>query len=293
LIKPVFFDLRSLRIMVAVSRCILAVVFGCAAGARIAKKRSVEQSATTCGGRPGRPDPMTDDAGIQIVNGRTAPVGAWPWQIHLGGCGASIISPEWLVSAAHCGSPRTAYAGLHNRSRTQDGQTRSIVRNIKHPSYGSPTSESNDLMLLRVDPPFTFRRGVGAACLPASEPRAGGRAWITGWGTLSSGGSRPSLLQEAGVDIKSNRECRDAYGSSSITDDMICANGNNNGATTDACQGDSGGPMVYEDGGKWFLIGATSWGRGCANRRYPGVWARTAYHQRWITRNTGVAPTLA
>jgi len=271
----------------------LAVVFGCAAGARIAKKkRGLDQSAATCGQRPGRPAPMTDDAGIQIVNGRDAPRDTWPWQIDLGGCGATILSPEWLMSAAHCGSPRTAYAGLHNRSQTSDGQQRSIVQWVRHPSYGSPTSISNDLLLLRVDPPFTFGEGVGAACLPASEPPAGGEAWITGWGTLSAGGSRPSILQEAAVDIKSNAECAIAYGQSSITDDMICANGNNNGGTTDACQGDSGGPMVYEDGGKWFLIGATSWGRGCASPSYPGVWARTAYHQEWITQNSGVAPTF-
>jgi len=268
----------------------LALVFGCATGARLAKKRAVAQS--TCGGRPGAPDPMTDDAGIQIVNGREAPVGAWPWQIHLGGCGASILSPEWLMSAAHCGNPSTAYAGLHNRSRTSDGQSRSIVQNIKHPSYGSPSSISNDFMLLRVSPAFNFGEGVGAVCLPAQDPPVGGVAWITGWGTLSSGGSRPALLQEAAVDIKSNQECKNAYGSSSISDDMICANGNNNGGTTDACQGDSGGPMVYEDGGRWFLIGATSWGRGCANPSYPGVWARVPFVNEWVTQNTGIAASL-
>merc|ERR550539_89249 len=142
-------------------------------------------------------------------------------------------------------------------------------------------------MLLRVSPAFNFGEGVGAVCLPAEDPPVGGVAWITGWGTLSAGGSRPSLLQEAAVDIKSNQECKNAYGASSITDDMICANGNNNGQTTDACQGDSGGPMVYEDGGRWFLIGATSWGRGCANPSYPGVWARIAHHQDWVRSYIG------
>jgi len=267
----------------------LTLLLGCAVGARIAKKRGHQQNA--CGARPAGPDPFSNEVGAQIVNGRDAGVGDWPWQISLGGCGATIISPEWVLSAAHCGNPATAYAGLHNRSQTSAGQARTIVENKKHPQYNSPSQYSNDLMLLRVDPPFDFGPGVGAACLPETTVAAGTDCWITGWGTLSSGGSRPSILQEAIVDVKTNEQCNSDY-SGGITDDMICANGNNNGGTTDACQGDSGGPMVYEDGGRWFLIGATSWGRGCANPSYPGVWARVPYVNEWVTQQTGIAASL-
>jgi len=267
----------------------VALLFGCAAGARIAKKRGLQQN--TCGGRPGTPDPMVNEVGAQIVNGRPAPEGTWPWQISLGGCGATIISPEWVLSAAHCGSPSTAIAGLHNRSQTGSAQSRAIVENKKHPSYNSPAQYANDVMLLRVDPPFDFGPGVGAACLPPTTVAAGTDCWITGWGTLSSGGSSPSILQEAMVDIKTNEECNSAY-SGGITDDMICANGNNNGGTTDACQGDSGGPLVCENGGFWFVEGATSWGYGCADPRYPGVWARVAANIDWVTQESGVQPVL-
>merc|ERR1719225_2066230 len=273
--------------MAAISRCARSVtlLFGCAVGARIAKKRGHQQSA--CGARPAGPDPFGNEVGAQIVNGRDAGVGDWPWQISLGGCGATIISPEWVLSAAHCGNPGTAYAGLHNRTQTSSGQARSIVENKKHPLYRSQTSYDNDLMLLRVDPPFDFGPGVGAACLPDVSVAAGTECWITGWGTLSSGGSRPSILQEAAVDIKTNEQCNSDY-SGEITDDMICANGNNNGGTTDACQGDSGGPLVCEKGGFWYVEGATSWGYGCANPLYPGVWARVAYNIEWVSQESGV-----
>jgi len=146
-------------------------------------------------------------------------------------------------------------------------------------------------MLLRVDPPFDFGPGVSAACLPETTVAAGTDCWITGWGTLSSGGSRPDILQEAMVDIKTNQQCNSDY-SGGITDDMICANGNNNGGTTDACQGDSGGPLVCENGGFWFIEGATSWGYGCANPSYPGVWSRVAYNIDWVVQQTGVQPVL-
>jgi len=273
--------------MAAVSRCArsLTLLLGCAVGARIAKKRGHQQNA--CGARPAGPDPFSNEVGAQIVNGRDAGVGDWPWQISLGGCGGTIISPEWVLSAAHCGSPSSAYAGLHNRSQTSSGQRRTIVENKKHPLYRSQTSYDNDLMLLRVDPPFDFGPGVGAACLPDVSVAAGTECWITGWGTLSSGGSRPSILQEAAVDIKTNEQCNSDY-SGGITDDMICANGNNNGGTTDACQGDSGGPLVCEKGGFWYVEGATSWGYGCANPLYPGVWARVAYNIDWVVQTSGV-----
>jgi len=266
----------------------LAVLFGLAAGARITKKRVTN----TCGQRRGSPDPWPQQVGVQIVNGRPAPTCAWPWQIHLGGCGATLISPEWVMSAAHCGSPRTAYAGLHNRSTTSDGQTRNVVELFRHPGYASSPTR-NDLLLLKVDPPFDFGDCVSSACLPTADVPVGSKCFITGWGTLSSGGSRPDILQEAVVDIKSNPECLEAYGAGQITDDMLCANGDNNGQTTDACQGDSGGPLVCEEDGKWTLHGATSWGYGCADPRYPGVWARVNANMDWVDSIVNAVPTPA
>jgi len=276
--------------MVAISRCLscVAMLVGSVAGGRVARRRSDKlEVASSCGQRRGSPDPMTLDVNISIVNGRPAPECSWPWQIHLGGCGGTLIAADWVLSAAHCGSPRTAYAGLRDRFNTAQGQTRSIVGNYKHPNYKSPSSNSNDIMLLKLDRPFDLDECVNTACLPASEPAAGKKCWITGWGTLSSGGSRPTILQEASVDIKSQSECKRAYGA---TDDMVCAAGRNNGRPTDACQGDSGGPLVCEEGGRWYAAGATSFGRGCADPSYPGVWSRSAYNQQWITETSGVRP---
>jgi hypothetical protein len=41
----------------------------------------------------------------------------------------------------------------------------------------------------------------------------------------------------------------------------------------DVFQGDSGGPLVSQVSGSWEIAGATSFGIGCANPSFPGVYA--------------------
>eukprot|EP00959_Pyramimonas_sp_CCMP1952_P219238 4583988-Pyramimonas_sp.AAC.1 len=66
---------------------------------------------------------------------------------------------------------------------------------------------------------------IGSACLPSEDVADGEECFITGWGTLSSGGSSPDLMQEAQVNVVSNSDCGAAYGSEAITADMMCAQG--------------------------------------------------------------------
>jgi len=227
-----------------------------------------------------------------IVNGRVAANCTWPWQISMVQtdfpfCGGTLINPWWVLTAAHCftgslGTNKFAVAGMHDK-RTQSGgvvQKRRLVEKVLHPQYNSNTQE-NDLALVRVaeDDAFVFNECVNPACLPEAGAHVadGATCWITGWGTLSSGGGTPNLHQEASVQVKSSSECSTAYSNEDITDDMLCAQGQNSaGETTDACQGDSGGPLVCESSGEWTVHGATSWGYGCALEAYPGVWARVA-----------------
>ena len=56
---------------------------------------------------------------------------------------------------------------------------------------------------------------------------------------------------------------------------------------TDTCQGDSGGPLTLKQGDRYVLLGVTSYGFGCADSRYAGIYARVQGFLPWIA---GIVP---
>jgi hypothetical protein len=103
-------------------------------------------------------------------------------------------------------------------------------------------------------------------------------ATTMGWGATSSGGWSSNVLLE--VDVPIDNSCGN-YSNSEITNNMVCAGDNNGGE--DSCQGDSGGPLIMtNDEGEYELIGIVSWGYGCAEAGYPGVYSRIWTRLGWF-----------
>ena len=87
------------------------------------------------------------------------------------------------------------------------------------------------------------------------------------------------LLLQVSVQVFSDEECGLAYGASAISDSMMCAGMEEGGK--DSCQGDSGGPLMC-GGVPLELSGIVSWGYGCAEPGFPGVYTQTSYFVDWI-----------
>ncbi|XP_074890010.1 enteropeptidase [Buteo buteo] len=240
---------------------------------------------------------VTQNNGIRIVGGSDARREAWPWIVSLHFnyrpvCGASLVSDEWLVTAAHCVYGRQlkpsqwkAVLGLYDQSDMTKPST--VVQNIDqiviNPHYMKRTKDS-DIALMHLQYKVQYTDYIQPICLPEKNQQflPGINCSIAGWGSIMNKGPTSYILQEAEVPLISNEKCQQWMPEYSITENMICAGYDIGGV--DSCQGDSGGPLTSEDGNKWFLVGVTSFGYKCALPKRPGVYVRVTMFVDWIKK---------
>ncbi|XP_065138090.1 trypsin-like isoform X2 [Paramisgurnus dabryanus] len=230
----------------------------------------------------------------KIVGGQDATEGSWPWQVSIHDlntnshvCGASLINNDWILSAAHCfvGSQQSDF-GIYLGRQSQQGPNpqeiyRTVIQLIRHPNYNLNTQD-NDIALLQLSSPVNFTEYILPVCLAAagSEFDQGLSSWVTGWGDTSGNSNFPDILQEVEIPIVSSYNCNFSY-DGNITDNMLCAGLLNVGGK-DSCQGDSGGPLVVRQESRWIQAGVVSFGLGCGDPSFPGVYTRVSQYQGWI-----------
>jgi secreted trypsin-like serine protease len=213
-----------------------------------------------------------------------------PWMVKLGQgvlCGGCLISPNWILSASHCGINLGSIAilGAQNFTILEPNQQRIEIKEIiRHPKFGlGPlTTLPNDIMLLKLSRPAKINDHVYPICLPNNWNVAGRNLIVYGWGNTVPSEKiniSPNLLQ---VTVREADQCKYKINSQS----QICTTASNSPLQT-TCFGDSGGPLVLNEFNKNFVVGLVSWGAQGTCENYT-VFTRVSYHIDWIKNVTGL-----
>jgi secreted trypsin-like serine protease len=213
-------------------------------------------------------------------------------------CGASFLGDKWVLTAAHCVDSPNAFLFKMNVGEydLSDGAEKAIgIANIYiHPEYNEDAI-NNDIAIIELN------ESVNAPAIQLADKETtrqlaqnNSAAIVAGWGGRTGyvagegpTGDFPDILHKVELNLLSNEACKLKLTGDTITDAMLCAD---SPLEKGSCQGDSGGPIVVDTNTGIQQVGIVSFGIGCADPNYPGVYTRVAEFTDWLDIiSTGIA----
>lgn len=232
--------------------------------------------------------------GGRIVNGSPALANQFPHQalvFILTGqgsfqCGGSLISQDWVLSAAHCiiGAVQVQVL-LGSTNRNAMPVKRYGAQIVRLGSY-NPSTLRDDISLIKFSQPVSFTANVKAIQLPAlsqaSATLQNEILTVSGFGLTTSNQVATNLQYTRVIGI-SNTECRSIYGSMIISS-ILCTRGYPN-TNAGSCSGDSGGPLIKDSA----VYGIVSFGAAqSCTAGLPQGFTRVGSYVKWISSVTGI-----
>ncbi|XP_032456097.1 transmembrane protease serine 9 [Nasonia vitripennis] len=274
---------RMIRQALAVAICALLIL-------DVAQSRKLPNVDRTCDcGR------SNEDVAERIVGGILAAPHVFPWIVaifHKGAlhCGGALINDRYVLTAGHCifkmkKKDLSLGLGIHDVQKLEEGLILPAGQLIIHEEFDSDNlHDFNDIALIKLKEPIEFTQDIKPVCLPQKgSDYTGHDVKVAGWGRVKNNGGASRYLRQASLKMMSYNTCKKTKIGNHLEKTMICAYADD----TDACQGDSGGPLLFErDSGKYETIGVVSWGMGCAQRGYPGVYVKNTDYLDWIYSHT-------
>ena len=224
----------------------------------------------------------------RILSGEFALRSQFPHQIFMNRsrgyfCGGSIISRNYILTAAHCifihgyrvpTHMFTIIAGSNNINR---GLRFKVADIIIHPLYKKPGI--HDIALMQLAEPLTFSRDIRPIFLSRSDPPVGARVVISGYGAINNFKINAKELQWTYVYTLSTESCRSFIHFPILWHSVICLD---HEIGSGACFGDSGGPVTFKE----ELIGVCSFGNNVCGSKVPDVYTRVLPYLDWIEEHS-------
>lgn len=257
---------------------------------------------------------------LRIINGVSAPQLRYPYTASLQlnkqhYCGGALVAPDIVVTAAHCAETSPIITlGRYDLDDPLDSdyEEMMVTRAIIHPQFDKVVVDNDvALLLLEKQSIHPYIRINNSPNIPID----GEELTVMGWGDIDDHPTVKEVsdeLREAQVWYLTNSKCEESKGivntsngfqeasyKGELTDNMMCAK-DHIGTVSDACQGDSGGALVrtgtHPTGDDDVLLGLVSWGYGCADPNFPGVYSRlSTMFEPWlrptICRQSNAPPT--